>query len=94
VFSFFFSDTKKVFTLTGGAYFFVFDTNHMEVVDVLRCLLKLRPPNMADFFSGGPPRLSANLSNITELWRRREISNFTYLMELNTFAGILNFLLF
>ena len=33
------------------------------------------------------PRYLARHSPITELWRRREISNFEYLMELNVMAG-------
>eukprot|EP01127_Copromyxa_protea_P013582 TRINITY_DN3680_c0_g2_i1.p1 TRINITY_DN3680_c0_g2~~TRINITY_DN3680_c0_g2_i1.p1 ORF type:complete len:1361 (+),score=262.05 TRINITY_DN3680_c0_g2_i1:328-4083(+) len=76
----------EIYTTTGRTYFFAFDSSPGEVVTVLKCFLNLRPPNMVDLFTGNQ-KLLLNLNRITELWRRREISNFTYLMELNTFAG-------
>jgi hypothetical protein len=41
---------------------------------------------MEDYFSMTPEKLLKR-RNLTDLWRRRQISNFDYLMELNTIAG-------
>jgi len=49
----------------------------------------MRPPNLGDnWYTGHPSRLMKKKKQLTEAWRKREISNFEYLMELNTIAGM------
>eukprot|EP01125_Pyxidicula_operculata_P005179 TRINITY_DN1880_c1_g2_i4.p1 TRINITY_DN1880_c1_g2~~TRINITY_DN1880_c1_g2_i4.p1 ORF type:complete len:2284 (+),score=559.04 TRINITY_DN1880_c1_g2_i4:47-6898(+) len=74
----------EIFTIRQKSYFLSFDK--WEVSKTLKVLLKLKPPVLEDDFSLSPEKLFKK-SNITELWRRRVISNFDYLMELNTIAG-------
>ncbi|XP_037393024.1 neurobeachin-like protein 2 isoform X1 [Pygocentrus nattereri] len=49
-------------------------------------ILGLRPPNLFYFGSRSPQEL-LKASNLTQKWVCREISNFEYLMQLNTIAG-------
>uniref|UniRef100_A0A8C2EZY1 Neurobeachin-like protein 2 n=1 Tax=Cyprinus carpio TaxID=7962 RepID=A0A8C2EZY1_CYPCA len=49
-------------------------------------ILGLRPPNLFYFGSRSPQEL-LKASNLTHRWVCREISNFEYLMQLNTIAG-------
>ncbi|XP_062847864.1 neurobeachin-like protein 2 [Trichomycterus rosablanca] len=49
-------------------------------------ILGLRPPNLFYFGSRSPQEL-LKASNLTQKWVYREISNFEYLMQLNTIAG-------
>ncbi|XP_063076336.1 neurobeachin-like protein 2 isoform X2 [Engraulis encrasicolus] len=49
-------------------------------------ILGLRPPNLFYFGSRSPQEL-LKASNLTQKWVHREISNFEYLMQLNTIAG-------
>ena len=49
-------------------------------------LLSLKPPNLYFSKARSPADLLAG-SGLTEKWMRREISNFDYLMHLNTIAG-------
>uniref|UniRef100_A0A671M1F0 Neurobeachin-like protein 2 n=1 Tax=Sinocyclocheilus anshuiensis TaxID=1608454 RepID=A0A671M1F0_9TELE len=49
-------------------------------------ILGLRPPNLFYFGSRSPQEL-LKASNLTHRWICREISNFEYLMQLNTIAG-------
>ena len=52
---------------------------------VLQHILAIHPPHMSEIFAG--PEEELKRTNLTERWRRREISNFEYLMELNDMAG-------
>ncbi len=49
-------------------------------------ILDLRPPNLNRVGIRKPVRL-LQASGLTQKWVRREISNFDYLMQLNTIAG-------
>ncbi|XP_063780672.1 neurobeachin-like protein 2 isoform X2 [Pseudophryne corroboree] len=49
-------------------------------------ILGLHPPNQLQFGNHSPQKL-LEASNLTQLWVWREISNFEYLMQLNTIAG-------
>uniref|UniRef100_A0A4W6DRB4 Neurobeachin-like protein 2 n=1 Tax=Lates calcarifer TaxID=8187 RepID=A0A4W6DRB4_LATCA len=49
-------------------------------------ILGLRPPNLFYFGSRSPQEL-LKASGLTQKWVNREISNFEYLMQLNTIAG-------
>uniref|UniRef100_A0AAR2KU15 Neurobeachin-like protein 2 n=1 Tax=Pygocentrus nattereri TaxID=42514 RepID=A0AAR2KU15_PYGNA len=51
-----------------------------------KMILGLRPPNLFYFGSRSPQEL-LKASNLTQKWVCREISNFEYLMQLNTIAG-------
>ncbi|XP_021366386.1 neurobeachin-like protein 1 isoform X2 [Mizuhopecten yessoensis] len=49
-------------------------------------ILSLRPPNLIYFGSRSPAELLKS-SGLTQKWVQREISNFDYLIQLNTIAG-------
>ncbi|KAJ8020057.1 Neurobeachin-like protein 1 [Holothuria leucospilota] len=49
-------------------------------------ILSLRPPNLYYFSTKSPANL-LKASGLTQKWVNREISNFEYLMQLNTIAG-------
>ncbi|KAM5291942.1 neurobeachin-like protein 2 [Ctenodactylus gundi] len=49
-------------------------------------LLRLRPPTQGYLSSRSPQEMLRN-SGLTQKWVQREISNFEYLMQLNTIAG-------
>ncbi|XP_042328517.1 neurobeachin-like protein 2 isoform X2 [Sceloporus undulatus] len=53
---------------------------------VYSSILSLRPPNQIYFASRSPQEL-LKASGLTQKWVYREISNFEYLMQLNTIAG-------
>ncbi|NXT75937.1 NBEL2 protein, partial [Zapornia atra] len=53
---------------------------------VYSCILGLRPPNQIYLGSRSPQEL-LKASGLTQKWVLREISNFEYLMQLNTIAG-------
>ncbi|NXB55189.1 NBEL2 protein, partial [Struthidea cinerea] len=53
---------------------------------VYSCILGLRPPSQTYFGSRSPQEL-LKASGLTQKWVLREISNFEYLMQLNTIAG-------
>jgi hypothetical protein len=68
-------------------FFFNFG-NTEERRRVYKALLAARPPHLGNIFSltQRPDRLLRR-SGFMEKWARREISNFDYLMHLNTLAG-------
>ncbi|XP_075403354.1 neurobeachin-like protein 2 isoform X1 [Tenrec ecaudatus] len=53
---------------------------------VYSCLLRLRPPTQSYLGSRSPQEM-LRASGLTQKWVQREISNFEYLMQLNTIAG-------
>nr|XP_023403888.1 neurobeachin-like protein 2 [Loxodonta africana] len=53
---------------------------------VYSCLLRLRPPTQGYLGSRSPQEM-LRASGLTQKWVQREISNFEYLMQLNTIAG-------
>ena len=55
-------------------------------LDLVVKITQVKPPNLLSGFMGKPLE-HLNRSQITEKWRRREISNFDYLMALNTISG-------
>ncbi len=75
----FFRDTTNVFL--------VFPSERARG-DCYNAVLKQNPPNLERTFTSSlKPSVILERSGVTEKWRRREISNFEYLMELNTIAG-------
>ena len=53
---------------------------------VYQKLISLKPPNLINSYSGSPEEILAQ-SGMTELWLEYKISNFDYLMFLNTISG-------
>ncbi|XP_054549725.1 neurobeachin-like protein 2 isoform X3 [Talpa occidentalis] len=53
---------------------------------VYSLLLRLRPPSQG-YLSSRSPQEMLRASGLTQKWVQREISNFEYLMQLNTIAG-------
>ncbi|EDO33951.1 predicted protein [Nematostella vectensis] len=53
---------------------------------VYKKIMSLRPPNLYYMGARSPAQL-LKASGLTERWVKREISNFEYLMQLNTIAG-------
>lgn len=53
---------------------------------VYRTILDLRPPNLNRVGIRKPAKLLRE-SGLTNKWVKREISNFDYLMQLNTISG-------
>jgi hypothetical protein len=77
----------EIFTISRTNYFFNFKS-HEEAKTVLKHIVSQRPLNLGmNYFSAHPSKLMKSKNRITEMWRKREISNFDYLMELNTIAG-------
>ena len=75
----FFRDTTNVFL--------VFPSERARG-DCYNAVLKQNPPNLERTFTSSlKPSVILERSGVTDKWRRREISNFEYLMELNTIAG-------
>ena len=56
------------------------------VSNVYSAILRLRPPNLNRVGIRKPARLLRE-SGLTNKWMKREISNFDYLMQLNTISG-------
>ncbi len=56
------------------------------VSNVYSTILRLRPPNLNRVGIRKPARLLRE-SGLTSKWIKREISNFDYLMQLNTISG-------
>jgi hypothetical protein len=72
--------------LTSGRTFF-FDLGSAEPrKQFLEKVLALKPPRLEPMYSR-PPVEVLRKSKLTERWRKREISNFEYLMQLNTISG-------
>ena len=76
----------EIFTTTHTSHFFTFDKE--SPTRVMKTIVdKARPANLREYFAGSSAALARKKKHITEAWRKRQISNFEYLMELNTIAG-------
>ena len=68
--------------------FLNFETVRIRAYVFSKILSGLKPPNLARVVgSSSSPGDALKRSGLTEKWRRREVSNFDYLMALNTMAG-------
>lgn len=65
---------------------FLFNFEKKKRNTVYKKILNLKPPNLRHVH-GNSPSDNLRRSNLTQAWVNREISNFDYLMQLNTFAG-------
>ncbi|KAL5292423.1 NBEAL1 family protein [Megaselia abdita] len=74
----------EVFLVDQTSYFLNFTTKTRN--RIFTKILSLQPPNIL-YGSGRSPAELLRSSGVTQKWREREISNFEYLMYLNTIAG-------
>ena len=72
--------------LSNGRNFFLDFGSREERRLVLAKLLSLKPPRLQRWFSRPAVELMSR-SKLTQRWQKREISNFEYLMHLNTISG-------
>ncbi|XP_033101707.1 neurobeachin-like protein 1 [Anneissia japonica] len=75
----------EIFFIDQTNYFINFKDKKVRN-NVYSCILGLRPPNISYYGVKSPSDL-LKASNLTQKWQLREISNFDYLMQLNTIAG-------
>ncbi|XP_076823781.1 neurobeachin-like protein 1 isoform X1 [Clavelina lepadiformis] len=74
----------ELFLIDQTNYFINFQTNIRQ--RVYKALLSVKPPNLLYYGTRTPQEL-LRASGLTQKWIQREISNFDYLMQLNTIAG-------
>ncbi|XP_050525286.1 neurobeachin-like protein 2 [Daktulosphaira vitifoliae] len=74
----------EFFLMDQSNYFLNFTTKIR--LKVLTAIFSIHPPNFS-FNSSRHPQDLLKKSNMTQKWVNREISNFEYLMQLNTIAG-------
>ncbi|XP_053679026.1 neurobeachin-like protein 1 [Anopheles nili] len=74
----------EVFLIDQTSYFLNFTTRTRN--KIFTKILSLQPPNIL-YGSGRSPAELLKSSGLTQKWANREISNFEYLMHLNTIAG-------
>ncbi|KAJ6254398.1 beige/beach-related [Anaeramoeba flamelloides] len=80
------SSSIEIFLSNKKNYFLNFNSNK-DRKKILKKILYLKPKNLKYFDNGEKPLELLKKSGITKRWLNREISNFDYLMKLNTFAG-------
>ncbi|XP_076985630.1 neurobeachin-like protein 2 [Tamandua tetradactyla] len=74
----------ELFFIDQANYFLNFSCKIRN--QVYSCLLRLRPPTQS-YLGNRSPQEMLRASGLTQKWVQREISNFEYLMQLNTIAG-------
>ncbi|XP_049530577.1 neurobeachin-like protein 1 isoform X2 [Anopheles darlingi] len=74
----------EMFLVDQTSYFLNFTTRTRN--KIFTKILSLQPPNIL-YGSGRSPAELLRSSGLTQKWANREISNFEYLMHLNTIAG-------
>ncbi|KAK3708098.1 hypothetical protein QZH41_019181, partial [Actinostola sp. cb2023] len=77
--------TALEFFLVDQTNYFINCSKHDRNL-IYKSIISLRPPNLYYIGARTPVQL-LKASGLTERWLRREISNFDYLMQLNTIAG-------
>ncbi|XP_024399024.1 BEACH domain-containing protein C2 isoform X1 [Physcomitrium patens] len=77
----------ELFMVDRSNFFFNFGTMDARQ-RVYKAIVQAKPPYLDIVYARtqGPQQL-LNRTNLTERWARREITNFEYLMQLNTLAG-------
>ncbi|CAM6090221.1 unnamed protein product [Calypogeia fissa] len=77
----------EIFMVDRSNFFFNFGTEDNRR-DVYKALVQARPPHLNSIYAATqrPERLLKR-TQLTERWARHEITNFEYLMQLNTLAG-------
>ncbi|XP_078489274.1 neurobeachin-like protein 1 [Ciona intestinalis] len=75
----------ELFLIDQTNYFINFEHPNIRHT-VYKALLSVRPPNLLYYGTRTPQEL-LKASGLTQKWVQREVSNFDYLMQLNTIAG-------
>ncbi|KAJ5068499.1 beige/beach-related [Anaeramoeba ignava] len=78
----------EIFFTDGKNYFFNFDRKHRNIV--FSKILRMKPPNLRDedlYASSKTPMDFIRKSSLTQQWQQGKITNFDYLMQLNTISG-------
>ena len=75
----------EIFLVNRNNYFFNFPKNIRN--KVYHKIISLNPPNLTYFETGSPDQILKK-SDLTKKWQMRLISNFDYLVQLNTIAGL------
>ncbi|XP_057852146.2 BEACH domain-containing protein C2 isoform X2 [Cryptomeria japonica] len=77
----------ELFMIDRSNFFFNFGTIEIRK-NVYKAIVRAQPPNLNNIYSGTQkPELLLKRMQLMERWARWEISNFEYLMLLNTLAG-------
>lgn len=77
----------EVFLINGKSYFFEMDGQKSKRNEILKVLLtKCVLPNICKIFSRKPTDILEK-SELTKKWVGRQITNYEYLMQLNTISG-------
>lgn len=79
------SSAMEIFMVNTTNYFFNFEVEKRNLV--YKKILSTKPPNLSYEHNMTSPGQNFIQSGLTKLWVKRKISNFDYLMKLNTFAG-------
>eukprot|EP00002_Diphylleia_rotans_P005673 TRINITY_DN1484_c0_g1_i13.p1 TRINITY_DN1484_c0_g1~~TRINITY_DN1484_c0_g1_i13.p1 ORF type:complete len:2267 (+),score=363.12 TRINITY_DN1484_c0_g1_i13:49-6849(+) len=78
--------TALEFFLRNGRNYMINFESRKASLDVMKRLISMHPPHLHEYHTRSPSHLLKKMQ-WTEKWQRREISNFEYLMKLNTIAG-------
>ena len=77
----------EFFFLSRETYFIDFGSSE-ERKNIYKCLIRMRPKNFVPLYlEASNPEVLMRKSDITSRWIRRELSNFDYIIALNTLAG-------
>ncbi|KAI8911058.1 hypothetical protein EDD86DRAFT_189412 [Gorgonomyces haynaldii] len=78
----------EFFFTNGTAFLFTVEEENpqLERIRLVKKIMSLKPPNLLPVHFGTPLE-SLAATDLTQKWVNREISNFEYLMWLNTFSG-------
>jgi len=77
----------EFFFLSRETYFIDFGSSE-ERKNIYKCLIRMKPKNFVPLYlEASNPEVLMRKSDITSRWIRRELSNFDYILALNTLAG-------
>ncbi|KAJ3429216.1 beige/beach-related [Anaeramoeba flamelloides] len=75
----------EIFLKNKKIYFLKFD--HKVRDKIFELIISLKPPNLTNVFFSVPSEHIKKKNNLIKKWQNYEISNFEYLMQLNSLAG-------
>ncbi|KAJ5074096.1 beach domain-containing protein lvsc [Anaeramoeba ignava] len=75
----------EFFLLNKKSFFIDFSKEKRD--EVYERIINIKPPNLIIEFETGDPQKWIEQSQYTQMWQRWEMSNFEYLMKLNTIAN-------
>ncbi|ANM63627.1 beige/BEACH domain protein [Arabidopsis thaliana] len=76
----------ELFMVDRSNFFFDFGNTEGRR-NACRAIVQARPPHLKNIYSATQPEQVSRRTQLMERWARWEISNFEYLMQLNTLAG-------